>query len=148
MAWVAVVRGQVIFNLFQALCPFECENADAIILDITFTEEYPVAAPKFKLSERDVARIYHPNVSDAGSICQVTVTKSQENSLTVRERLDAFVNLLSHPNPDSPYDGECAKLIKTNKRLYYRLAKAVFTGEITKQEAKNQCKKFLSTLQK
>ncbi len=77
-------------------------------LSISVQRDYPNKAPTIKF----VNKIYHPNVSSDGSICLDVLKENWKPIYTLRTIIMSIISLLSDPNPDSPLNGEAAKLYK------------------------------------
>lgn len=77
-------------------------------LYVDFSEEYPKEPPRFKLADPEL--FFHPNINPSnGGICSKALNV-KSISQKVRDRIDAFVVLLSNPNPNSPLNGEAGKI--------------------------------------
>ena len=90
-------------------------------LDIRFPAEYPFKPPKHRFT----TKIYHCNISDKGGTC----LPYEENDArwspawTIRKILIALHSYLTDPNPDDPLVPSIAKLYKTNRKEYDRIAR-------------------------
>eukprot|EP01017_Pseudomicrothorax_dubius_P042224 TRINITY_DN6863_c0_g1_i1.p1 TRINITY_DN6863_c0_g1~~TRINITY_DN6863_c0_g1_i1.p1 ORF type:complete len:146 (-),score=27.86 TRINITY_DN6863_c0_g1_i1:85-522(-) len=85
-------------------------------LVIEFTEEYPNKAPVIKF----VSKVFHPNVYADGSICLDILQNQWSPIYDIAAVLTSIQSLLSDPNPNSPANGEAAKLFRENVREYHR----------------------------
>ena len=84
--------------------------------EIDFSTEYPFKPPKL----RCVTKIFHPNISLAGSVC-VDILKSGKWSpaITVRTLLLSLISLLTSPNSDDPMNVEAGDLYDQDRSTYY-----------------------------
>jgi ubiquitin-protein ligase len=85
--------------------PYE-EGVNTVSIQIP--KEYPHRAPHMKF----VNRIYHPNIGSDGSICLDILKDNWRPIYTLRTTLMSIISLLSDPNPDSPLNGDAAKMYK------------------------------------
>jgi ubiquitin-protein ligase len=93
---------------------------------VTFPGDYPYNVPVFKIEQS--YKFFHPNISSStGYICEKTIQKNEAH-IYVRDRIDAIVNLLAIPNPDSPLNTTAAALYNHNYREYYQKAFSIFNG--------------------
>jgi ubiquitin-protein ligase len=91
------------------LGPKECPYEESInTISIIIPKEYPHKAPHMKF----VNKIFHPNIGSDGSICLDILKDNWRPIYTLRTTLMSIISLLSDPNPDSPLNGEAAKLYK------------------------------------
>ena len=69
----------------------------------------------------------HPNISKTGKICEKTLVDVSK-PISFRERINGFINLLSYPNIDDPYNNEAYELYKKSPYDYNRAALKRFRG--------------------
>ncbi|GIL81781.1 hypothetical protein Vretimale_1384 [Volvox reticuliferus] len=90
-------------------------------LTMEFTEEYPNKAPTVKFK----SKLFHPNVYADGSICLDILQNQWSPIYDVAAILTSIQSLLSDPNPNSPANGEAARLYNENRREYNRRVREV-----------------------
>uniref|UniRef100_A0A7R9TC40 E2 ubiquitin-conjugating enzyme n=1 Tax=Prasinoderma coloniale TaxID=156133 RepID=A0A7R9TC40_9VIRI len=89
-------------------------------LHITFSEDYPNKAPTVKF----ISKLFHPNVYADGGICLDILQNNWSPIYDVAAILTSIQSLLCDPNPNSPANGEAARLYSENKREYIRRVQA------------------------
>lgn len=89
-------------------------------LDITFPADYPRSPPTVRFT----TPIYHQNVDGDGNISLVILQRSGwRRSHTIWHVLEAARALLSAPEPEAALMPESARIYKTDRRKYNKLAK-------------------------
>lgn len=97
--------------------PYE-ETLNNII--ILIPNEYPNKPPNIRFTNK----IFHPNISNDGVICLDILKENWKPIYTIRTIIMSIISLLSEPNPNSPLNGDAAKLYieslksKENRRKY------------------------------
>jgi ubiquitin-protein ligase len=100
--------------------PYE-ELLNNILIEIPL--EYPIKAPSMKF----INKIFHPNISTDGVICLDILKDKWSPVYTIRTIIMSIISLLSDPNPDSPLNGNAARLYKESllskksKREYVKM---------------------------
>lgn len=75
-------------------------------ISVSIPYEYPFSPPTIKF----VNKIFHPNISTDGHICLDVLKDKWSPVFSLRTILISIMSLLSDPNPDSPLNGEAAKM--------------------------------------
>ncbi|EGR28418.1 ubiquitin-conjugating enzyme, putative, partial [Ichthyophthirius multifiliis] len=90
-------------------------------LTLEFTEDYPNKPPVVKFR----TKIFHPNVYNDGSICLDILQNQWSPIYDVWAILTSIRSLLCDPNPNSPANGEAAKLYMEDRKEYIRRVKEI-----------------------
>lgn len=85
-------------------------------LNVNLSDKYPMECPKISFSHS----MYHPNISTNGDICLDILQSQYSPTLTLGKILLSISSLLGDPNPNSPLNGEAARLWKGNRDEYNR----------------------------
>jgi len=86
-------------------------------LKVHFTDTYPFSAPDISF----VTKMYHPNIGNSGNICLDILKDKWSPALSFYKILLSIQSLLTEPNPDSPLNGEAAKVYRENKKEYKKM---------------------------
>merc|ERR1712203_708175 len=104
--------------------PDSAYQGGVFFLNINFPSDYPFKPPKVQFT----TKIYHCNVNTNGSICLDILQSQWSPALTISKVLLSICSLLTDPNPDDPLVPEIAKLYKTDREKYTKLARE-WTGK-------------------
>lgn len=83
-------------------------------LKLIFTTEFPFKPPKVKFMNK----IFHPNISERGSVCIDILQKQWSPATTVEKLLVSIISLLSDPNTADPMNSIAADFYDNNRPLY------------------------------
>lgn len=104
--WTAVIRG-------PPGSPFEHGRFN---IAVQVPENYPQAPPQMRFA----TRVCHPNVHwVTGAVCLDLLATEWSPVYTIYTCLDALVQLLAAPNPDSPLNTDLAHLLRANDEIGY-----------------------------
>uniref|UniRef100_A0A8C8J4U2 E2 ubiquitin-conjugating enzyme n=1 Tax=Oncorhynchus tshawytscha TaxID=74940 RepID=A0A8C8J4U2_ONCTS len=105
-----------LFCFLQNDSPYQ---GGVFFLTIHFPTDYPFKPPKVAFT----TRIYHPNINSNGSICLDILRSQWSPALTISKVLLSICSLLCDPNPDDPLVPEIARIYKTDREKYNRIAR-------------------------
>ncbi|KAI5558469.1 hypothetical protein BDE02_17G044500 [Populus trichocarpa] len=110
-------------NIFQwegaIIGPSDTPFEDGVFfLSIDFTAEYPFVPPRIKFK----TKVFHPNISQDGTICVDILGPQWTPALTIENLLLSICSLLPDPNPEDPTSPVC-KLYRTNREAYNKKAR-------------------------
>ena len=95
---------------------------------IVFPSTYPTHPPKVKF----ITKLFHPNVYADGNLCISILHEGDDQTgyeqgierwrpiHNVRTIFMSIVSLLNDPNPDSAANIDAAKLLREDKKAYYK----------------------------
>lgn len=86
---------------------------------------YPMNAPKCTF----ITPIWHPNISDKGTICLDVLKDNWSPSMFTATILSALKLLLEEPNTASPLNRQAAKMIKKDLDEYKKYVKSYYDYE-------------------
>lgn len=106
-------------------CPYV---GGLFLLSMTFPEGYPSSPPEVRF----VTPIYHCNINDDGKVCHQIVGAAWHSMVTVKDILDAIVDMLQEPNPGDALDSTKSALFSSNKQEYLQKAREWTTQHASK----------------
>ena len=104
LKWNAIILG-------PECTPFE---GGTFKLTIDLTENYPYDPPMVRF----VTQMFHPNISQDGSIFLDILSEKWSPSFDISVTLHSIQSLLDDPNPHRPANGLAAELFMKNKQEY------------------------------
>jgi peroxin-4 len=95
-------------------------------LKIRIPNDYPLKPPNIQF----ITRICHPNVDfDTGEICLDLLKEEWSPSWTIVSTCEAIRMLMGEPQPLSPLNVDCAKLLRIGDLLGYESLCRMYTRE-------------------
>lgn len=86
--------------------------------ELAIGNDYPLKPPTLTFK----TKIFHPNISESGSVC-IDILKGQWSPvLDIRKIMISICSLLSDPNPSSPLNGTAGDLYLRNRAGYDKIA--------------------------
>lgn len=91
-------------------------------LVLSFPDNYPAKPPKcihfVQFLGVFTPPLPHPNIFPSGAVCLSIISQDWKPSITIKQVLIGIQDLLSHPNPKSPANGEYLNLMNNDAELY------------------------------
>jgi len=114
--------------------PFEGEILHG---NINFTHKFPNEPPTFEFT----SNMFHPNIYTDGKVCISTLHDVRENNFydqdgekwspvhTIQSIILSIMLIIQDPNTESPANLEAAKLLREDKKMYYRKIRKMLSSK-------------------
>eukprot|EP01061_Rhynchopus_euleeides_P014761 TRINITY_DN25452_c1_g1_i1.p1 TRINITY_DN25452_c1_g1~~TRINITY_DN25452_c1_g1_i1.p1 ORF type:complete len:194 (+),score=75.57 TRINITY_DN25452_c1_g1_i1:163-744(+) len=83
-------------------------------LKMEFNDDYPNKPPRVTFT----TKMFHPNIYNDGSICLDILQSQWSPTYDVCAILTSIQSLLTDPNPNSPANGEAARMYRESRKDY------------------------------
>ena len=94
------------------------------IIQIDIPNEYPMKAPNCKF----ITKIFHPNINfDTGEICHELLKDKWLPSCSIETVCRMILDLMMHPNADSPLNCDAGNLIRYGDLLGFKYLAQMYT---------------------
>ena len=95
-------------------------------ISVSIPTDYPYTAPKVNF----ITTIYHPNIDiKTGEVCVDILKNAWKPMMTLNSILDVIIELLAHPNSESPLNCDAALLIREGEiEVFEQLAELFCTN--------------------
>lgn len=113
--------------------PFEGEILTGKII---FTHAFPNEPPTFEFT----SKMFHPNIYTDGKVCLSTLHDARSNNFydqegekwspvhTIQSIILSIMLVIQDPNLESPANIDAAKVMRDNKKEYYRKARRMLSS--------------------
>lgn len=85
---------------------------------ISFPPDYPFKRPKIVFT----TKVYHPNVSDKGEVCE-QILGEWAPSMTVINIVETLYSMFADPTPDNAVNPDIARLLKDDRSQFDKNAR-------------------------